>query len=119
MHLVRQWIMRVNKTRKPASGPHFPGRPTPPFWDLLNTFWDAERIDRWKKELFGDSETGVDRCYNLVCLSADAHTRWNMGLFALKPLELSDDGRKLSVQLFWQSQYNHEFNDRIDLLTEP
>jgi hypothetical protein len=44
---------------------------------------------------------------------------WNRGLFALKPLELSRDRKKLTVQFFWQVPGNYEMGSRIDLLTEP
>jgi len=44
---------------------------------------------------------------------------WNRGLFALKPLKLSRDRKKLTVQFFWQTPGNYKINDRIDLLTEP
>jgi hypothetical protein len=41
-----------------------------------------------------------------------------MGLFALKPLDLSRDKKELKVQFFWQPCYSHNFTDKIDLLTE-
>ena len=62
--------------------------------------------------------TGVEACFNLICLCANAHI-WNKGLFALKPLELSSDRKKLKVQFFWQPRYDHKVGDKIDLLTEP
>src|SRR5947209_14710087 len=52
-------------------------------------------------------DTGIEACYNLITLSAEAHWHWNNGLFALKPLEISDDKKKLTVQFFWQPQYSH------------
>src|SRR5436305_3294808 len=62
--------------------------------------------------------TGVEACFNLICLCANAHI-WNKGLFALKPLELSSDRKKLKVQFFWQPRYDHKVGDKIDLLTVP
>src|SRR4051794_260197 len=44
---------------------------------------------------------------------------WNRGVFALKPLKLSRDRKKLTVQFFWQVPGNHKIDSRIDLLTEP
>ena len=41
------------------------------------------------------------------------------GLFALKPLKLSRDQKKLTVQFFWQVPGNHDIESQIDLLTEP
>ena len=99
-----------------------PAKRTPDFWGLLENFWDADRIARWKREIFPDPhdpKTGVDGCFKLICLRADIHSLWNKGFFALKPLELSNDRKKLTVQFFWQPQYNHRLADCIDLLKEP
>lgn len=75
------------------------------FWKLLNLFWDSDRIQRWKIKIFPNLEhphTGVQACFNLICLSPNAHTMWSRGIFALKPLEISDDQTSLAVQFFWQ-----------------
>ena len=92
------------------------------FWGLLSVFWDGNRVDKWKKKIFPDSQhpdTGVESCFNLICLAGSAHTHWNNGRFALKPLELSDDEKELTVQFFWQPQYGHRPEDRVDLLMKP
>jgi hypothetical protein len=94
----------------------------PEFWQLLGVFWNEDRIARWKKIVFPDPSnpaTGVESCVNLICLSPDAHSMWNKGIFALKPLGLSPDKKELTIQFFWQPQYSHKPGDRIDLLTEP
>jgi hypothetical protein len=44
---------------------------------------------------------------------------WNRGLFALKPLGMTDDRTELTVQFFWQVGRNFKLESRIDLLTEP
>jgi len=97
-------------------------RMIPDFWKLLHLFWDKDRIDKWKETIFPDSQnpnTGVDRCFNLISLNADAHIKWTKGLFALKPLGLSSDRKQLTVQFFWQVPGNYEIESRVDLLTEP
>jgi hypothetical protein len=107
----------LNEPRNPS-----PSKPTPDFWRLLGVFWNADRIARWKSEIFPDPQnpkTDVEGCFNLICLNSDAYIKWSMGLFALKPLELSDDRKKLTVQFFWQPQYSHQLGDQIDLLKEP
>jgi len=105
-----------------------PRRPTkqneskPDFWESLELFWDKDRIDKWRKKIFPDSENpnvGVDRCFNLLFLSRDAHDMWNRGLFALKPLNLSPNQKELTVQIFLQPPGKYEAGDRIDLLTKP
>jgi hypothetical protein len=44
---------------------------------------------------------------------------WNKGLFALKPLELSRNRKKLTGQFFWQVPGGYQIKSRIDLLTKP
>jgi hypothetical protein len=76
---------------------------------------------KWRNKIFPNpdhADTGVDVCPNLISLSPSAHWYWNKGLFALKPLEISDD-KKLSVQFVWQPQYSHGSKDLVDLLEEP
>ena len=92
------------------------------FWGLLKVFWDRNQVDKWRNKIFPDPQhpnTGVESCFNLICLAGSAHKHWNNGRFALKPLKLSDDGKKLTVQFFWQPQYDHQLYDRVDLLKEP
>jgi HNH endonuclease len=107
----------LNKVRNPS-----PKKPTPEFWGLLGVFWNRDRIERWKKEIFRNPqnpETGVESCFNLICLTSTAHEMWNRGVFALKPLNLSDDKKKLDIQFFWQPAYKHQSGDRVNLLKIP
>ena len=90
------------------------------FWDLLSIFWTKEHIQRWRQAVFTDSatpDTGVDSCTNILCLCPNAHTYWNEGLFALKPLNLSPDNKELKVQFFWQPRYKHNPGNKIKILT--
>jgi hypothetical protein len=94
----------------------------PKFWNLLHLFWDEDRVEKWRRTIFPDSENpdiGAEGCFNLISLTPTAHDLWNKGLFALKPLELSRDQKKLTVQFFWQVRGNHDIKSQIDLLTEP
>jgi hypothetical protein len=94
----------------------------PKFWKLLCLFWDKDRVTKWKRTIFPDfenSDIGVEGCFNLISLTSTAHDLWNKGLFALKPLKLSRDQKKLTVQFFWQVPGNHDIDGQIDLLTEP
>jgi hypothetical protein len=92
------------------------------FWRLLGVFWTDDRVAEWRNKIFPNpnhSDTGVEACFNLISLGAEAHWHWNNGRFALKPLEISDDKKKLTVQFFWQPQYSHGNKDPVDLLQEP
>ena len=93
----------------------------PQFWDLLELFWDTNRVAKWKGKLFQDAQNpdvGTEGCFNLISLAPHAHEMWTQGLFALKPLELSYDHKKLTIQFFWQVPTGHKNKSRIDLLTE-
>lgn len=109
----------LNKSAN-ISHPRYKGQTA--FWRLLKVFWDGDRVDKWRNKIFPDPQhpdTGVESCFNLICLAPSAHMIWDKGRFALKPLELSDDEKELTVQFFWQPQYKHKPDDRVDLLREP
>ena len=94
----------------------------PEFWESLRIFWDEDRVNKWKSTIFPDSENpdiGVERCFNLISLSPDAHDMWNRGLFALKPLGISPNHEELTVQFFWQIPGNYDIDGQVNLLTEP
>ena len=91
------------------------------FWDLLNMFWTADHIKRWKQAIFTNKKKpniGVESCINMLCLSSNAYLYWNKGHFALKPLSLSADEKALGIQFFWQPTYGHNSSDKIGLLTD-
>jgi hypothetical protein len=96
-------------------------RGIPDFWQSLAVFWGEDKINEWKNKIFPNSQNpdvGVERCFNLISLSPDAHDMWNRGSFALKPLKLSRDRKKLTVKFFWQVQCKYEIGSEVDLLTE-
>ena len=107
---------------KPANPSHANHRAQTSFWRLLNVFWTEDHVVEWRNKIFPDPDnpdTGIEACFNLISLSPSAHWHWNKGRFALKPLEISDDEKKLTVQFFWQPQYSHGSKDPVDILEEP
>ncbi|KAL5340817.1 hypothetical protein BJX70DRAFT_95472 [Aspergillus crustosus] len=90
------------------------------FWDILNLFWDEDRVKKWKEDIFGNTEhlqDAKDGCFNLLSLDKYAHSLWGKGRYALRPLAGSDS-KTLKVQLFWQRSSSDGLAE-IDLLTEP
>jgi len=87
---------------------------------MLRQFWPSEKIKAWEKELFPDglSEDGNDATSNLICLTQTLHNWWNRGVFALKPIALSEDKRTLKIQFFWQREVLDK-QPKMSLLTEP
>ena len=107
---------------KPANPSHANHRAQISFWRLLNIFWTKDHVAEWRNKIFPNPDkpdTGIEACFNLISLSPSAHWHWNQGRFALKPLEISDDEKELTVQFFWQPQYSHGSKDPVDLLEEP
>ena len=90
-----------------------------PFWSTLRMFWTLDQVEDWKNSIFTypSKSKATLSCGNLITLSRDAHNFWNQGRFALKPVEKSNDGKELKIQLFWQPIYEHP--PMIDIMTEP
>jgi hypothetical protein len=61
-------------------------------------------VQAWYDAIFPQ---GPDVCQNLICLSPNAHAYWERAYFALKPIRLSDDKKRLDVQFFWLSSNPH------------
>lgn len=94
----------------------------PDFWKLLEFFFDKDRIDRWRKQIFrdrSDPNKPVDGCHNRVCLDPVAHCMWNRGLFALRPIAQSEDNKELTIQFYWQPKPPHVRYDEVDILQAP
>ncbi|KAJ9312472.1 hypothetical protein DTO271D3_7333 [Paecilomyces variotii] len=94
----------------------------PGFWKLLDAFFDTERIDKWRSEIFRDPtdpSKASDGCFNMICINSQAHELWNRGFFALKPISLSDDKKTLVLEFHWQPRPNHSQFDTVDILKCP
>ena len=90
------------------------------FWHMLKIFWPEDKVAAWEAELFqnGTHEKGLETASNLITLSKDAHDYWNKGVFALKPISVSDDKTTLTIQFFWQAKHQ-ETQPTMSLLTTP
>ena len=86
----------------------------PSFWDTLRTFWSQERVDAWYNGIFPQ---GTEVCQNLICLAPNAHAYWERAHFALKPIRLSDDKKRLDVQFFWLS--TNPYVPSVNVLNVP
>jgi hypothetical protein len=74
------------------------------FWNMLKVFWSDDRVQEWRNAIFSEQtnpDKGVETCRNLICLSPDAHAYWGKPYFALQPIELSADEKRLDVKLHW------------------
>lgn len=69
------------------------------FWRALAMFWPESVIEDWKSDVSGGGDT--ERCANRISLSADAHVFYRKGLFALKPVSMSEDQKCLELEFHW------------------
>lgn len=81
------------------------------FWSALGVFWSDELISQWKAAVFG--EKGTEVCSNLITLTPSVHGYWGKALFALKPMDVSDDGMSMDVQFFWLRQFHRLASMRV------
>ena len=89
------------------------------FWNTLQLFWSEDRIQKWWNALFPDPSNPtkpVETCCNVICLSPEAHAYWTKSYFALQPIELSDDKKRLDVKFHWMPRRKCS---QVDLLTPP
>jgi len=86
---------------------------------MLSNFWPKEKIAAWEAEIFPNAEhnPGIETARDLITLSENAHSMWNRGAFALKPISVSDDHTTITIQFFWQAK--HEDQATMNLLTTP
>lgn len=94
----------------------------PEFWKLLEFFFETERLDTWRRALFTDPADPTrlsDGCHNNICMSSSVHALWTRGIFALRPVEVSNDGTAMTVEFYWQPRPTHGRSDSIDLLEQP
>ena len=92
------------------------------FGKTLQSFWSPDRVQKWREVIFPGQNIphkGVETCHNLICLSPDAHVYWTKAYFALKPMELSEDKKRLDVEFHWLPKYNHTVTPERDILTPP
>lgn len=74
-------------------------------WMDLELYFSAERVKRWEKAAF-DAQRN-ETLANLLCLGPVAYELWSKFRYALKPIELSSDGKCLTVQFFWMPRWNY------------
>jgi hypothetical protein len=72
-------------------------------WEMLSVFWSAEQLTRWKSVLAGLGPDATQASENLFTVDPTVRCLWNKSRFALKPLQLSEDRKQLTVEFHWLS----------------
>ena len=97
------------------------GTGTTNVWSMLNNFFTPAQVQKWRESIFpnGNSQMGVETAENMITLSKHAHELWNMGGFALKPIYIQGDKKRLIMQFFWQARHEDLINEPLKFTTLP
>lgn len=68
-------------------------------WNVLRQFWSADKITAWEKEVGG--ARGTETLANRISLASNVHRYWGLAMFALKPLDVSEDKKTLRAEFYW------------------
>lgn len=79
------------------------------FWGVLAMFWSSKQITEWEEVVLGPQRTEI--LPNLMCLAPHVHRLWGKAHFALKPVKLSEDRKRLTVVFYWLGQGLYEQKD--------
>lgn len=85
-------------------------------------FWGKGKTERWRRAVFNDpTQPGkpVSDCTNLICLRRDIRSAWSSGLFALRPVWVSEDNTEMEIEFYWQPKPDHRLYDMLDVSKQP
>lgn len=71
-------------------------------WDYLKIFWPAPEVDAWLTFLHTPRQT--EALENIITMDLMVHGVWDRCGFALQPVDLSDDGKVLTLKFYWLEQ---------------
>ncbi|KAE8379364.1 hypothetical protein BDV26DRAFT_291386 [Aspergillus bertholletiae] len=84
---------------KPKKQPTASDRCGPSIWSVLLMFWSKNQVEEWRQAIFGDSLTGEDAVFNLVCLRSNL--------------------QQLILELQWLPRYPHTYEATIPITEYP
>ncbi|CRL25673.1 unnamed protein product [Penicillium camemberti] len=95
---------------------------SPNIWRFADVFWGKGKTERWRRAVFNDpTQPGkpVSDCTNLICLRRDIRSAWSSGLFALRPVWVSEDNTEMEIEFYWQPKPDHRLYDMLDVSKQP
>ncbi|KAM5445973.1 hypothetical protein MaudCBS49596_006918 [Microsporum audouinii] len=84
------------------------------FWNLLSFFWTEPHIRSWYASVF---PRGTEVVSNLLCLAPQMHRYHERALFALQPINLSEDKKCMTLRFYWLPKRN--FSNSVNLSDPP
>lgn len=92
------------------------------FWQVLEMFWPPALVETWRAKIFVDSnfpDRGTETVENMISLTATLHRFHTAGVFALRPIQMSDDKTQLELEFHWLVREERKSSDKVDLMDEP
>lgn len=82
------------------------------FFYALRLYREDKKIESWETQI--NSEDIRTSCANMLCMSIHAYHLWLKARFALRPVSLSEDKTRLTVQFYWlaRRRYKKKMNPR-------
>ena len=81
----------------------------------MEYFWEKEKVKTWFEAIFENGGTEV--VSNMLCLAPQVHAYHERALFALQPVERSEDSKCQKVKFHWLYPHRHE--GRVALSVAP
>ncbi|KAF1833501.1 hypothetical protein BDW02DRAFT_623475, partial [Decorospora gaudefroyi] len=92
------------------------------FWRVLSMFWGQEEVSNWKSKIFvdaNDPSRRTETVENMLSLTATLHRFHSDDVFALRPIQMSQDNAQLELEFHWLVIEERKSNNRVSLLDEP
>lgn len=91
-------------------------------WRFIDLFWEPARVQRWRNAVLHNPDNAPNAtsgCSSLICLRSDLAYAFSVGMFALRPVQMSHDRRELEVEFHWLPREKHRFKDAVDINKQP
>lgn len=90
---------------------------------FLESFWDKERVSKWKELLLRDSMINVYQVFNLISLDIAVNRLWAFGVVALRPISVNQDQTEMQVAFHWLPLQKRlgdiKQKDKVSILQNP
>ncbi|EOA86497.1 hypothetical protein ACJQWK_08628 [Exserohilum turcicum] len=91
------------------------------FWKVLGMFWPSKLVEAWRGKIFVDpnENKGTETVENMLTLTSTLHRFHTKGVFALRPVQMSEDKTQLELEFHWLVLEERESSKRVNLFVEP
>lgn len=86
------------------------------FWSILEKFWSKATVDAWYDAVF---PRGTEVVENRICFAPHVHRWHEKGIFALRPIGISEDRKTLTLKFYWLADRPSCRRSTVDILEVP